>query len=73
MGGLLGPNCHLAKLTVVVARLDGRVVGAAGLERYADGALLRSGVVDASARGQGVGQRLTEAALALAWTRLVAL
>ena len=51
---------------VVVARLDGRVVGAAGLERYADGALLRSVVVDASAQGHGLGQRLTEAALALA-------
>ena len=51
---------------VVVARLNGRVVGAAGLERYADGALLRSVVVDASAQGHGLGQRLTEAALALA-------
>jgi len=51
---------------VVVARLDGRVVGAAGLERYADGALLRSVVVDAGAQGEGLGQRLTEAALALA-------
>jgi amino-acid N-acetyltransferase len=51
---------------VVVARLDGRVVGAAGLERYADGALLRSVVMDASAQGHGLGQRLTEAALALA-------
>ncbi len=51
---------------VVVARLDGRVVGAAGLERYADGALLRSVVVDARGQGQGLGQRLTEAALALA-------
>lgn len=51
---------------VVVARLDGRVVGAAGLERYADGALLRSVVVDAGAQGEGLGQRLTETALALA-------
>ena len=51
---------------VVVARMDGMVVGAAGLERYADGALLRSVVVDAGAQGQGLGQRLTEAALALA-------
>ena len=51
---------------VVVARLDGRVVGAAGLERYADGALLRSVVMDASAQGHGLGQRLTEAAVALA-------
>ncbi len=55
--------------TVVVARLDGRVVGAAGLELYADGALLRSVVVEAGAQGQGLGQRLTEAALALARTK----
>ena len=51
---------------VVVARVDGRIVGAAGLELYADGALLRSVVVDASAQGQGLGQRLTDAALARA-------
>jgi amino-acid N-acetyltransferase len=51
---------------LVVARLDGRVVGAAGLELYADGALLRSVVVDARVQGQGLGLRLTEAALALA-------
>jgi amino-acid N-acetyltransferase len=55
--------------SLVVARLDGRVVGAAGLELYADGALLRSVVVDASVQGQGLGQRLTEAALALARAR----
>lgn len=54
---------------VVVARRDGRIVGAAGLELYADGALLRSVVVDAKAQGQGLGQRLTEAALALAAAR----
>ena len=52
--------------TLVVARLNGQIVGAAGLELYADGALLRSVVVDASAQGQGLGQRLTEAALTLA-------
>src|SRR5690606_33584663 len=51
---------------VVVARLHGRVVGAAGLERYADRALLRPVVMDASAQGHGLGQRLTEAAPALA-------
>ncbi len=55
--------------TLVVARLNGRVVGAAGLELYADGALLRSVVVDASVQGQGLGQRLTEAAVALACDR----
>jgi amino-acid N-acetyltransferase len=55
--------------SLVVARLDGRIVGAAGLELYADGALLRSVVVDASMQGRGLGQRLTEAALALARAR----
>lgn len=54
---------------LLVARSNGAVVGAAGLELYADGALLRSVVVDGSVRGQGLGQRLTEAALALARTR----
>ena len=53
---------------LVVARRDGDVAGAAGLELYADGALLRSVVVDASVQGQGIGQRLTEAALRLART-----
>lgn len=52
--------------TLVVARLNGQVVGAAGLELYTDGALLRSVVVDASAQGQGLGHRLTDAALTLA-------
>ena len=54
---------------LVVARLDGEIVGAAGLELYADGALLRSVVVDGSVQGRGLGLRLTEAALALARTR----
>lgn len=51
---------------LVVARADGRIIGAAGLEVYTEGALLRSVVVDASVQGRGLGQRLTEAALALA-------
>jgi amino-acid N-acetyltransferase len=55
--------------SLVVARLDGEIVGAAGLELYADGALLRSVVVDGSVQGQGLGLRLTEAALTLARTR----
>ena len=39
---------------------------AAGLELYSGRALLRPVVVDASVQGQGLGQRLTEAALTLA-------
>jgi amino-acid N-acetyltransferase len=54
---------------LVVARQNGQIVGAAGLELYAQGALLRSVVVDASVQGQGLGQQLTEAALALALAR----
>jgi GNAT superfamily N-acetyltransferase len=55
--------------SLVVARLAGRIVSAAGLELYAQGALVRSVVVDARVQGQGLGQRLTEAALALARAR----
>lgn len=42
----------------------GKVVGGAGLEVYGEAAVLRSVVVDPSLRGQGLGERLTEAALA---------
>ena len=54
---------------MVVARDNERVVGAAGLESYADGALLRSVVVAAEAHGHGLGHRLTEAALTIARDR----
>ena len=60
---------HLA--TTLVARRDGRVVGSAALEVYGTGALLRSVAVDAPLRGEGLGHRLTEAALALGRTRRV--
>jgi len=49
--------------TGFVADSDGRVVGAAALEVYADGALLRSVVVDPSLRGHGLGQSLASAAI----------
>jgi N-acetylglutamate synthase-like GNAT family acetyltransferase len=52
--------------TAVVARAGGRVVGAAALEVYVDGTLLRSVVVDADAKGLGIGTRVTNAALSLA-------
>lgn len=55
--------------TLIVARLNGELVGGAGLKLHADGALLRSVVVDASAQGQGLGHRLTDAALTLAKER----
>ena len=55
--------------TMVVARKGSQVVGAAAVELYADGALLRSVVVDPRAQGQGLGQRLSEAALTIAKDR----
>jgi amino-acid N-acetyltransferase len=54
--------CH----TLLVARLEGRIIGTAGVELYEDGALLRSVAVEEDARGLGVGTRLTEAAVSLA-------
>ncbi len=52
--------------TMLVARDQGRVVGAAALEVYADGALLRSVAVDRALQGRHVGHRLTNGALELA-------
>jgi amino-acid N-acetyltransferase len=57
---------HLA--TTLVARHAGRVVGSAALEVYEDGALL-SVAVAPQLQGQGVGRRLTEAAIHLAEAR----
>lgn len=58
-----------AVTTAIVACEGDRIVGAAGLEIYPDGALLRSVVVDQRARGGGVGQQLTRAALEAAGAR----
>jgi|SRR5688572_2451266 amino-acid N-acetyltransferase len=52
--------------TMVVAREHGHVVGAAAVELYDGGALLRSVAVARSAQGRGLGHQLTEAALAVA-------
>ena len=59
-----GLRDHLA--TTFVARAGGRIVGSAGLERYADGALLRSVAVLPECRGQRHGRELVEAAIRLA-------
>lgn len=61
-----GVDEHLA---MVVARDGTRLVGAAGVELYGRGALLRSVVVDPGVRGQGIGHRLAEAALQVARDR----
>jgi amino-acid N-acetyltransferase len=55
--------------TMVVAKQGSEVVGAAAVELYADGALLRSVVVDPIVQGQGLGHRLSEAALGIAKAR----
>jgi N-acetylglutamate synthase-like GNAT family acetyltransferase len=55
---------HLS--TALVARAGAAIVGCAAVELYADGALLRSVAVAPAARGNGVGERLTEAAVTLA-------
>jgi len=55
--------------TMVIAKKGTEVVGAAAVELYADGALLRSVVVDPVAQGQGLGHRLSDAALSMAKDR----
>ena len=66
---LPGDGVDACVATMVVAKSGGEVVGAAAVEVYADGALLRSVVVDPVAQGQGLGHRLTEAALNVARSR----
>ena len=55
---------HLA--SILVARLERRIVGTAALELHADGALLRSVAVSADVRGCGLGTSLTQSALRMA-------
>lgn len=57
------------KASALAARLGDQVVGSVELELYGAAALLRSVAVEASLRGQGLGQRLTRAALDLARRR----
>lgn len=62
-GLLSAASLAVADLAVSPVRLwvvrDGtRVAGAAGLERYGNAAILRSLVIDSTARGRGLGQRL---------------
>jgi amino-acid N-acetyltransferase len=56
-------------VSTMVAKEGSDVIGAAAVELYADGALLRSVVVDPTARGQGLGHRLSDAALSIAKER----
>lgn len=52
--------------TTLVARKANRIVGSAALELYGTEALLRSVAVDEPLRSQGIGRKLTDAALELA-------
>ena len=61
---LAGVDEHLP--TMLVAREGEQIVGTAGLELYAGGALLRSVAVEPSWQGRHLGHQLTEAALQLA-------
>jgi len=58
---------HLA--TALVARDGGSVIGSVAIELYGEDALLRSLAVAPAVRGQGLGQRLVDAGLALARKR----
>lgn len=59
-----GITNHVA--TALVARKANLIVGSAALELYGAEALLRSVTVDEPLRGQGIGRKLTDAALELA-------
>jgi amino-acid N-acetyltransferase len=58
---LAGFRDHLTD--TLVARDNGRIVGSAALEVYADGVLLRSVAVRPDRQGQQLGQELTRAAI----------
>jgi amino-acid N-acetyltransferase len=63
---IAGVDEHLR--TMLVAREGEQIVGTAGLELYADGALLRSVAVEPRCQGKQLGHQLTDAALRLATT-----
>jgi len=55
--------------TTLIARDKGKIMGCAAVEVYGQAGLLRSLAVDAGRRGEGLGERLTKAALELARQR----
>jgi amino-acid N-acetyltransferase len=55
--------------TALVARDSERLLGCAAVEVYGQAGLLRSVAVEAGRRGEGLGERLTKAALELARKR----
>ena len=64
------PLDGLADTKLVVARIDGEVVGCAGLEQWNERALLRSVAVDARFRGQHIGEALIADRIAFAKSNL---
>ncbi len=62
-----GIERHMA--STLIARHNGQIVGCAAVEIYGSAGLLRSVAVAADRRGEGLGQRLTDAALELARSR----
>lgn len=64
---LAGVDEHVG--TMVVAKHGDQIVGAAAVELYSGGALLRSVVVGPDVRGHGIGHELAEAALSVAIAR----
>ncbi|HEX4992740.1 MAG TPA: arsenic resistance N-acetyltransferase ArsN2 [Rubrobacteraceae bacterium] len=62
-GGLPPDGLEERLPTILVARLEGRIVGSAALELYGSAALLRSVAVRRDLRGTGLGRRLTESAV----------
>jgi len=62
-----GIERHIA--STLIARDNGQIVGCAAVEIYGSAGLLRSVAVAADRRGEGLGQRLTDAALELARSR----
>lgn len=64
-----GLDEHVETGGALVARDSQRLVGCAAVEIYGRAGLLRSVAVEAGRRGEGLGERLTKAALDLARTR----
>lgn len=64
-----GIDDHFPHAFLVARRDDGALMGAAGVEIHGDAGLLRSVAVAETARGQGLGERLSRAAMELAAER----
>jgi N-acetylglutamate synthase-like GNAT family acetyltransferase len=64
MGAAYRPTGLEVRLpTILVARLEGRIVGSSALELYGTAALLQSVAVRWDLRPTGLGRRLTESAV----------